>query len=210
MIDQGIDINTIDRNGFTALHIAVNNNDTQLVDFLINLKDIKLNLADSNGNSPLFYACLNGNETIAGMLFFKDALLESDEIKFADILCNKAKIDDLTSIKLFHKAGANLESKNYDGRTLAHIAAAEGHEDTLTFLAKNTNFDFDLKDRHEFTPLSEILDNVLQQKIRQFVKSRSSKSSNQSISAPVSIDKDDVEAQDSVILAQNLLAEVKE
>lgn len=210
LIEEGVDINAVDRNGFTALHIAVNNNDTKLVDFLINLKNVNLNLADSNGNSPLYYACLNGNETIAGMLFFKDALLETDLGKFADVLWNKAKIDDLTSIKLFHKAGANLESKNYDGRTVAHIAAADGHENILTFLARNTNFNFDLKDRHEFTPLTEIKDSVLQQTIRQLVLSRSNNTSNQSISAPVSIDKEDAEVQEPATLAQDVSAEVPE
>jgi len=72
-------------------------------------------------------------------------------------------------MKLFHQANANLNIKNYDSRTIAHIAAAEGHEAFLTFLATDTEFDFTTQDRNNVAPIDEIQDITLAQKIRQLV-----------------------------------------
>ena len=136
-------------------------------------------VVDSSGNSPLYYAWLNGNQTIAGMLILKDALFETNEGKFADTLCQKAKANDLVSIKLFAKAGANLEISNYDSRTFAHVAAAEGNAAILEYLARNTKFNLEIQDRYGRTPLDDIQDVNLQQKIRQYYLSNKSKNSKQ-------------------------------
>jgi len=74
LIDQGIDINSTDKNGVSALHIAVTENNVKLVEFLIEQNGIILSNIDSHGNSPLYYACLNGYQSITGILKFKDAL----------------------------------------------------------------------------------------------------------------------------------------
>lgn len=172
LIDQGVDVNEVCSNGNAPLHTAVIQNDVKTVEFLISLNEINLNVEDTNGNSPLYYACLNGNKTIAGMLTFKDAQFETDNTKLAYILCQKAHSNDLDAIKLFYRAGANLELTNYDKRTCAHVAASEGHESILVYLSKETNFNFDLKDRYGRTPLDEIQDEMLRQTIRQHYLSR--------------------------------------
>jgi hypothetical protein len=82
----------------------------------------------------------------------------------------KAKIGDLKSIKLFNRAGANMEAADYDGRTFAHIAACEQIEEILLFTAKSTNFNFSLEDRWGRTPIDEIKDPKFQQIIRQTAK----------------------------------------
>lgn len=174
LIDDGVNVNLADKYGYTALHVAVNNGDTNMVSFLLEQNDINLHLEDCQGNSALFYACLNGSESIAGMLSFKGATFHSDHNKLPSVLCRKARINDLGSIKLFHKAGADLEAKDYDDRTLAHIAACEGHSELLTYLAENTDFNFDLKDRHQRTPIDEIEDDTLAQQIRQLFLSKKS------------------------------------
>lgn len=59
-------------------------------------------------------------------------------------------------------------------RTFAHIAAAENHEQILQYLAKNTDFNFELKDRYEHTPIDEIRDESLRQTIRNVYISKKS------------------------------------
>jgi len=43
-------------------------------------------------------------------------------------------------------------------RTVAHLAAAEGHTELLLYLINETDFDFDLQDRWGNRPLDEIHD----------------------------------------------------
>ena len=176
LIEEGYDINEQLRNGKTPLHVAAMQNDHLLAEFLINLESINLHVIDNSGNSPLYYAWYNGNQTIAGMLILKDALFQANEGKLADTLWQKAKAGDLISIKMFAKAGANLEISNYDSRTLAHVAAAEGNQVILEYLAKNTKFNFDIKDRYGRTPIDDIQDEWLKQTIRQYYISNKSQS----------------------------------
>lgn len=93
----------------------------------------------------------------------------TNETNLADTLCHKAKVNDYESLKLFYKAGVNLNLKNYDNRTVAHIAAVEGHEVLLTFLALEAKFDFTIQDRNGKTPIDEINDQALADKIKKLI-----------------------------------------
>lgn len=167
LLDQGIDINLKTHTGKSPIHIAVSQNDMKMVEYLLSLEEIDLHSIDNEGNSPLFYACYNGNEDIAEKLISKHALFETNQNRLAFTLCQKALVNDLVSLKLFDHAGANLESSDYDKRTCGHIAAAENHEPILQYLSKETKFDFDLKDRWGLSVIDEIKDEGLRQIIRQ-------------------------------------------
>ena len=69
------------------------------------------------------------------------------------------------------KDNDGIMATNYDGRTIAHIAAAEGHRDLLLAL-QEAWFNFDLKDRWGQTPINEIKDPVLKEEIERIWKSR--------------------------------------
>jgi hypothetical protein len=70
---KGINIDSKGISGRSALHVAVMKNDVKTVEFLLNQENVDINPIDDEGNSPLFYSCLNGNESITGMLSFKEA-----------------------------------------------------------------------------------------------------------------------------------------
>lgn len=40
-----------------------------------------------------------------------------------------------------------MSLSDYDGRTALHLAAAEGHEECVTFLVKQCNVDIQARDR---------------------------------------------------------------
>lgn len=61
-------------------------------------------------------------------------------------------------IKLLNDCEADIEASDYDLRTVAHLAAAEGHTELLLYLINETDFNFDLKDRWGKKPLEEIID----------------------------------------------------
>ena len=59
-------------------------------------------------------------------------------------------------MKLLHKCEVNLEISDYDLRHVAHLAACEGHLSVLSYLANETNFNFNLKDRWNNTAFNEM------------------------------------------------------
>ncbi len=50
-------------------------------------------------------------------------------------------------MRLLKECEANIEEVDYDFRSVAHLAAAEGHTELLLFLINETKFNFSLKDR---------------------------------------------------------------
>ncbi len=67
LIESGIDIDTRNHHGQTAMHVAVNNNDLDMVQLLV---EAKANLQlKSEGKSPFEQALCKGHVGIADMLF---------------------------------------------------------------------------------------------------------------------------------------------
>lgn len=65
---------------------------------------------------------------------------------------------DIKEIRRFYLSGMNMNRKDYDGRTVLHIAASEGHLNVVCFLVNVCKVDKTIKDRWNNTAL----DNALQ------------------------------------------------
>ena len=83
------------------------------------------------------------------------AKLKQTEYQIANELCTLALMNDLDGITAWHVGGADLDAKNYDGRTALHIAVAERNEDIVRYLVSQGS-DPKMKDRLDRTPFSEI------------------------------------------------------
>lgn len=68
---------------------------------------------------------------------------------------------DTIRVKLLYDCEANIETTDYDRRSVAHLAAAEGHTELLLYLINETSFNFDLVDRWGKAPLDEIHDDEI-------------------------------------------------
>eukprot|EP00344_Euplotes_crassus_P002521 CAMPEP_0196996146 /NCGR_PEP_ID=MMETSP1380-20130617/2107_1 /TAXON_ID=5936 /ORGANISM="Euplotes crassus, Strain CT5" /LENGTH=234 /DNA_ID=CAMNT_0042412029 /DNA_START=167 /DNA_END=872 /DNA_ORIENTATION=- len=86
IIENGYNINQNDKFGNTPLHFAIQNEKIEIVDFLLSQDNIKVDVEDSQKNSPLYYACLQSNEEIFSKLATKGAKLLTEKSKIAEIL----------------------------------------------------------------------------------------------------------------------------
>ena len=60
LIQNGADIQASCSNGSTVLHFASRNSNQEVVEFLLNLKEISVNATDYLNQTPLMYACFDG------------------------------------------------------------------------------------------------------------------------------------------------------
>ena len=54
LLEFGAEINAVDRYGSSALHRAASKGNMKITDLLLNSKGINVNIADSEGNTPLY------------------------------------------------------------------------------------------------------------------------------------------------------------
>ena len=102
---------------------------------MVLLKDQKnLELQDSGGRTPLFYAVDNGQEAMVKLLLEKGAKLETKCIDSRTPLSYAAGSGHDLVTKFLLEKGAELETKTETGRTPLSIAATLGNEAVVTLL----------------------------------------------------------------------------
>ncbi|KAL7540770.1 hypothetical protein ACHAXR_010362 [Thalassiosira sp. AJA248-18] len=135
MCDQGFDPNNRDYDNRTALMVASSKGSTEAVNLLLQYKACP-NKFDMHGSSALLDATKGGHEEIMDLLFQYGATLCMPESQAASILCQAVFDGDILLLKRLLKAGIDINAADYDKRTAAHIAAAEGNVAAIRVLAE--------------------------------------------------------------------------
>lgn len=108
--------------GSMPLHICAKHGAIKCADLLLRSANDEfpiVNEPDLVGFTPLFYAVLQQHEAMIDLLVRYGAKL-TVALKPSEIgmyLCNCVKNNLLNQLKSWHKAGANLDQTDYDGRT---------------------------------------------------------------------------------------------
>lgn len=123
LINKGAKINSVDIHGWTALHYAASNSDSQFAALLIE-KGAKVNALDNNHRTPLFTAALSGEEDLIYLLAKNGAKI------------NHIDKDGITALDLtiLNDDAAMLTCLVLNG---AKITASIGQETPLEFAAEN-------------------------------------------------------------------------
>jgi ankyrin repeat protein len=141
ILEQQININSIDNNGETALHYACNYNYTEIAKLLI-YNNANINIQDYKQKAtPLIYSVALANTEITNLLLKKKALVNLQD-HFGNTALHLAIIDNFPAIirLLLDKDDIDYNIVNLDGNTSLHIALENNiDEDIIIKLIKNTN-----------------------------------------------------------------------
>ena len=145
MCDQGFDPNNADYDNRTALMVASMKGNAQVVQMLLDY-NADPNMVDVHGSSALYEAVKNGHEDTIDLLLKFNAELCMETHLAASFLCQAVSDGDMLFLKRLLRARIPVNAADYDKRTAAHIAAAEGNVAAFKVLVEH-GADLTLQDR---------------------------------------------------------------
>lgn len=135
------------------LHLACKLGNLEIVKFILSCK-LEINMLNYKQYTPLDYSCEFKNFEVSLFIKSKGGILNANVNN--SLFFNKlAYENDLESLKVLFKCGANLLASDYDKRTCAHTAASENHLEIIKFFIEETDLDIMIYDRWGNTPYSE-------------------------------------------------------
>lgn len=129
------------------------------------------NATDMHGSTALLEAVKNGNDVAMDVLLENGAELCMPASLAASVLCQTVFDGDIVLLKRLLKAGIPINAADYDMRTAAHIAVAEGSMAILRILASH-GADLSLADRWGNTPWNDIKDPEAKELIKNTISKR--------------------------------------
>uniref|UniRef100_H3AVQ6 BCL3 transcription coactivator n=1 Tax=Latimeria chalumnae TaxID=7897 RepID=H3AVQ6_LATCH len=129
-----------DEDGDTALHIAVVQENPQVVLKLIKLFRLgkkELDIYNNLRQTPLHLAVITKQPYIVAALAAEGAspmLLDRNGKTAIHLACEHGSLDCLLQIMKNSRESLNLEARNYEGYCPLHIAVANGNQEIVTYL----------------------------------------------------------------------------
>jgi CRP-like cAMP-binding protein len=135
MCDQGFDPNNADYDQRTALMVSAMKGNSEAVTKILEYQ-ANPNLVDMHGSSALYEAARNGHEETMDVLLKYGAELCMGEGQAASRLCQAVFDGDILTLRRLLRAQIPVNARDYDKRTAAHIASAEGNVAALKVLVE--------------------------------------------------------------------------
>ncbi|KAM3870152.1 LOW QUALITY PROTEIN: ankyrin repeat domain-containing protein 26 [Diretmus argenteus] len=145
------DINQLDKENRTALHIACASGHVEVVHFLVESK-AKLNLCDNQNRSALMKAVQGQHERCVNVLLENHAEPNLVDINGNTALHLTANIPSISTAMLLLEHEADINSQNKEGFTPLTVAVRENHVEMAEFLLKE-GADVNVKDQGKRSPL---------------------------------------------------------
>lgn len=145
MCDQGFEPNDGDYDNRTAMMVASMKGNTDTVAKLLEY-NANPNIMDMHGSTALYEAVTNGHDDIIDLLIQHGAELCMSEGIAATTLCKTVFDGNIVTLRRLLRAKIYIDAADYDKRTAAHIASAEGNVGVLKVLYEH-GADLTLADR---------------------------------------------------------------
>lgn len=174
-------INEIDKYGRTALMFAITKKDSEIFNFLIEYKDIDVNIKDIKGESilslamnQLGYRESDGNkevETIISTLLSKKStdvnIEDSDGETPIMIATRKENISVYRTLSNMKEI--NLNHLNKMGQNLMHLASKINDTELQKEIINNDKIEINLKDKNQKTPLHYAIQNEKESFLKELI-----------------------------------------
>uniref|UniRef100_A0A667YIT4 Si:ch211-272n13.3 n=1 Tax=Myripristis murdjan TaxID=586833 RepID=A0A667YIT4_9TELE len=151
------DINQLDKENRTPLHIACASGHAEVVQFLVESK-AKLNLCDNQNRSALMKAVQGQHEPCVSLLLENHAEPNLVDINENTALHLAANIPAISTAMLLLEHEANINAKNKEGFTPLTVAVRENHVEMAEFLLSE-GADVNSTDQGQRSPLMIAADN---------------------------------------------------
>jgi ankyrin repeat protein len=134
LLKSGIDVNTAQGDGATALHWAVHYDDPGIADLLLHA-GARANAANDLGVTPLYLACTNRNAAMVEKLLAAGANPNAKLLNGETVLMNCARAGSGPAVRALLQAGADANAREPGhGQTALMWAAAQQHPDAVRLL----------------------------------------------------------------------------
>jgi len=146
------ELSEIDEQGNTALHLAVEEANENLVKFLVD-QGSEINAQNLFGQTPLFAAAERGLDRMVRFLLMHGSnpnIATVEGVTAAHIAAAGGHLDVLLTLATH---GAWLNAQDEEGDTPLHYCVREGHERVVEFLVRDCRVQTDLKNQDLETPL---------------------------------------------------------
>jgi len=156
LVENHVNPNLMDHGKRTAVHLAASEGCIEALTFLVSIKGIILSSEDRLGGTPLSDAIRHNHPAAQKLLRDHGATLGSMDVSAR--LCEAGALNDLNSLKILVRNGAELNVGDCDRRTALHLAASMGHLSVVSWiLDKGVDVDVNVLDRKRCTPLDNAL-----------------------------------------------------
>jgi ankyrin repeat protein len=153
-IENGYNIDCQDKEGYTALHYAVINNKVDIAEYLLK-KRCDVNIKNSYGLLPLYYALENDNLQIIKMLISYGSKTIFGNWFLSNNRSALYYAKSLSALSYLHKAGLDINYGCNKTETALHSAVKQHNFEMVNYLIKNGAI-IDCKWGNEVTPLRNI------------------------------------------------------
>ncbi|CAH1183540.1 unnamed protein product [Ceutorhynchus assimilis] len=146
-------LDAIDENGNTQLHLAARDGKRKIVELLLVHDGAKKDIKNNDGKTSLHYAAENGRSAIVHLLLENGFNVNAtDKYRNTPLHYASSNHNDTHLIEILLKFGAEIERKDKFGRTALHFASQNGHSAVVNSLLKNSA-DLNVLENNGDTPL---------------------------------------------------------
>jgi ankyrin repeat protein len=141
LINDGVDINSLDSYGYSALHVASSKGLGDIAFFLVE-NNIDVNMPDKNGQTVLHYVAEYDQLKLAKVALDNGAKLSIADIHgneplWTAIFNDKGRNERIDLIKLFLEYGADVNHKNKVGKSPKDIVMIAGYRNLEPLVNKS-------------------------------------------------------------------------